>query len=95
MGKVERRQWTRQELALLEKHAGKLTLSQISEHLGRSPSSVGARAQKMGLSLAVGQADEHEAWLCRELYREGLTIAVIAEKMELSRRVVSNIVFKE
>lgn len=87
------RPWTKQELALLEKHAGKLTLSQISERMNRSQSAIQSRAQRLGLSLVIESADAHDAWLCNELYKEGLSIAIIAEKMELSRRIVSNIVF--
>ncbi len=84
------RPWTKQELALLEKHAGKLTLSQISERMNRSQSAIQSRAQRLGLSLVIESADAHDAWLCKE----GLSIAIIAEKMELSRRIVSNIVFR-
>lgn len=90
----KRRQWSRQDIAVLEKHAGKLTIAQIAERLGRSENSVRSHAQRFGLSLAVESADAHDAWLCCELYKEGLSIAVIAEKMELSRRMVSNIVFR-
>lgn len=39
--------------------------------------------------------DEHDAYLCRELYKEGLTVAIIAEKMEMSRRQVFNIVYRD
>lgn len=94
MGRAERRSWTAYELSVIEKHAGKLYLQQIAERLGRSPASVSSMASRMALSLAIDPVDTHDAWLCCELYKEGLSIAVIAEKMELSRRIVSNIVFR-
>ncbi|MCC2941279.1 helix-turn-helix domain-containing protein, partial [Citrobacter freundii] len=38
--------------------------------------------------------NDDDAYLCRELYKEGLTISVIAEKMEMSRSQVFNIIYR-
>ncbi|EMX0849563.1 hypothetical protein AAF302_000772 [Pluralibacter gergoviae] len=90
-----RRQWTKAELQFVRDHAGKLSAQDIADRLKRSRQSVCAQAHRWGLSMLVQSTDAHDAWLCRELYKEGLTIPVIAEKMELSRRAVSSIVYTD
>jgi DNA-binding IclR family transcriptional regulator len=86
--------WCFEELQMLERNAGKISISELAQQLGRSKSSVQYCALRHGLSLRIRTEDEHDAWLCRELYKEGLTIAVIAEKMEMSRNQVFNIVYR-
>lgn len=88
------RRWTRADGAFVRQHAGKLPLAEIAARLNRTPLAVQSWAVRWGVSLAVSVVDAHDAWLCRELYREGLAIPVIAKKMELSRRVVANIVYR-
>lgn len=90
----KRRPWSHQELESLEKMAGELSVCQIIEQLNRSEKSIRTKAQRLGISLCTSRFDAHDAWLCRELYKEGLTIPVIAEKMELSRYIVSRIVYQ-
>ncbi|HID4612164.1 TPA: hypothetical protein ACXE89_001086 [Pluralibacter gergoviae] len=94
-GAPTRRQWTKAERQFVRDHAGKLSTQEIADRLNRSRQSVCAQAHRWGISMLVQSADAHDAWLCRELYKEGLTIPVIAEKMELSRRTVSGIVYSE
>ena len=91
----KRRMWTKQEIQFVRENAGKLTSQQIAARLNRTRQAIQSQANRWGLSVLVQPADAHDAYLCRELYKECLTIPVIAEKMELSRRVVSNIVFSE
>ncbi|BBV67821.1 hypothetical protein STW0522KLE44_42090 [Klebsiella sp. STW0522-44] len=86
--------WTRHELGMLEQNAGKLSASELAHQLGRSKQSVQNCAIRQGLSLRVTTEDEHDKYLCRELYKAGLSIAVIAEKMEIPRNRVSNIVYR-
>lgn len=92
---VKRRKWTKYEIQFVCENAGKMTAQEIGERLNRTRQAICAQANRRGLSVLVKPADDHDIYLCRELYKEGLTIPVIAEKMELSRRVVSNIVFSE
>ncbi|KEA51814.1 MULTISPECIES: hypothetical protein [Mangrovibacter] len=92
MGCKSGRTWTREELRLLEQHAGKLGVSELARLLGRSTQSVYNRAMRHGLSLRIVTEDEHDQYLCRELYKAGLSIAVIAQKMEMTRNRVFHIV---
>lgn len=86
--------WTREEVETLEKNAGVITLDAIAALLGRSRNSVQYYALRQGISLRIKTASDHDEYLCRELYKEGLSIAVIAEKMELTRNKVFNIVYR-
>ncbi|EGI94971.1 hypothetical protein SB521682_1982 [Shigella boydii 5216-82] len=45
--------------------------------------------------MCAYRVSEHDKYLCRELYKEGLAIHVTAKKMELSNRAVSGIVYGE
>lgn len=85
--------WTHEELTVLEQNAGVISLDAIAALLGRSRNSVQYYALRKGISLRIKTTDKHDEYLCRELYKEGLSIAVIAEKMELTRRKVFNIVY--
>lgn len=86
--------WSREELRILEQSAGKVSAIELAQQLGRSKQSVQNCAIRHGLSLRIRTEDVHDAYLCRELYKEGLTVAVIAEKMEMSRSQVFNIVYR-
>ena len=94
MGWSTGRAWSREELRILEQSAGKVSVSGLALQLGRSKQSVQNCAIRQGLSLRIRAESEDDAYLCRELYREGLTISVIAEKMEMSRSQVFNIIYK-
>ena len=91
----KRRMWTKQEIQFVRENAGKLTSQQIADRLNRTRQAIQSQANRWGLSVLVKPSDDHDIYLCRELYKEGLSISVIAEKMELSRRVVSNIVYSD
>lgn len=91
----KRRKWTKYEIQFVCENAGKMTVKEMGEKLNRTRQTIQSQANRWGLSVLVQPADAHDAYLCRELYKEGLTIPVIAEKMELSRRVVSNIVYSD
>ena len=91
----KRRMWTQQEIQFVRENAGKLTSQQIADRLNRTRQAIQSQANRWGLSVLVKPSDDHDIYLCRELYKEGLSISVIAEKMELSRRVVSNIVYSD
>ncbi|MBC6503347.1 hypothetical protein GW742_18000 [Citrobacter freundii] len=93
MQTVLRCKWNAKDDKFIVMNAGKLSTANIAKHLRRTESSVASRAHRLGVSLLPISASEHDKWLCRELYKEGLTIETIAEKMELSNRKVSNIVF--
>lgn len=86
--------WSPEELRILEQSAGKVSVIGLAQQLGRTKQSVQNCALRLGLSLRIRTEDEHDAYLCRELYKEGLTVAIIAEKMEMSRSQVFNIVYR-
>ncbi|ENE4800806.1 MULTISPECIES: hypothetical protein [Klebsiella/Raoultella group] len=89
----KRRKWTQSEIQFVCENAGKMTAQEMAEKLNRSRQAICSQANRWGLSVQVQTAEDHDIYLCRELYKEGLTIPVIAEKMELSLRAVSNIVY--
>ncbi|RYH95467.1 hypothetical protein EVY00_17005 [Citrobacter werkmanii] len=94
MGWSTGRAWSREELRILEQSAGKVSVSGLALQLGRSKQSVQNCAIRRGLSLRIRAGNEDDAYLCRELYREGLSISVIAEKMEMTRSQVFNIIYR-
>ncbi|AEJ56122.1 uncharacterized protein gp9 (Protein E8) [Escherichia coli UMNF18] len=63
--------------------------------LNVAPTALQAHARRHGISLCAYRVSEHDKYLCRELYKEGLDIHVITQKMELSNRAVSSIVYSE
>ncbi|POT25346.1 hypothetical protein C3433_18155 [Citrobacter freundii] len=95
MQTIQRCKWTEKDSNFILQNAGKIPLADIAKHLRRSESAIASRAQRLGVSLRPISACEHDKWLCRELYKEGLSIETIAEKMELSNRKVTNIVFNQ
>lgn len=94
MGWKNAKAWSREEIRVLEQSAGKLCASDLAKQLGRTKQSVQNCAMRHGLSLRVITEDKHDQYLCRELYKAGLSIAVIAEKMEMTRSRVFNIVYR-
>lgn len=92
---IQRCKWTDKDNNFILQNAGKIPLADIAKHLKRSESAIASRAQRLGVSLRPIPTCEHDKWLCRELYKEGLSIETIAEKMELSNRKVTNIVFNQ
>ncbi|EFH3113387.1 TPA: hypothetical protein K8250_005346 [Escherichia coli] len=88
-----RKRWSREERKFIEASAGKMTTEEMAKKLNVSTSALQAYARRNGISLCVYQVSEHDKYLCRELYKEGLAIHVIARKMELSNRAVSSIVY--
>ena len=88
------REWTTREHVFIQAYAGKLSTEEIAKKLNRSKKSVCTFASRRQISLALTPPDDHDAWLCRELYKEGLSVALIAHKMELGNKLVSNIIFE-
>lgn len=87
------RPWFSVDVAFLRQNAGQMTAKEIADRLGRSIDSVRTMAKKENISLSLAEkVDSHDEWLCCELYKEGLAIGIIAEKMELKRRTVSQII---
>jgi hypothetical protein len=67
-----------------------MNATQIAEKLGRTLDSVKGKASLLGLSLlCIGERhhhaiySDHDVSLCVALHEEGLSQAVIAEKMEI------------
>lgn len=95
--------WTEPEVEFLKANAVAMSASQIAEKLNRSQESVRGAAFRFDISFRAQRKAEgniqtrnrisaHDAWLCRELYKEGLKVSVIAEKMEISREATSKII---
>ncbi|ELP3959686.1 hypothetical protein QUQ73_003076 [Escherichia coli] len=91
----KRKRWSREDREFIEASVGKMTSDEIAKKLNVSITALRAYARRINVSLKVGYITEHEKHLCRELYKDGLAIHVIAQKMELSNRAVSSIVYSE
>lgn len=86
-------QWASAELQILRSCAGTMSATQIAEKLGRTLDSVKGKASLLGLSLLCIDErhhhaiySDHDVSLCVALHEEGLSQAVIAEKMEIRAR---------
>ncbi|EBC9869630.1 hypothetical protein AW119_27725 [Escherichia coli] len=91
--KYNRKRWSREDREFIEANVGKMTVEEMAEKLKVATTALRAHARRHGISLCVYRISEHDKYLCRELYKEGLDIHVIARKMELSNRAVSSIVY--
>lgn len=91
----KRKRWSREDREFIEASVGKMTVEEMAKKLKVATTALRAHARRHGISLCVYQISEHDKYLCRELYKEGLAIHVIAQKMELSNRAVSSIVYSE
>lgn len=91
----KRKRWSREDREFIEASVGKMTSDEMAKKLNVSITALRAYARRINVSLKVGCITEHEKHLCRELYKDGLTISAIAQKMELSNQAVFNIVYKE
>lgn len=91
--------FTDAELQILRQHAATHTRQQIADMLGRSRKVVLNKLNAMGISV-VKRGDrhynvkhsDHDIELCRLLHQDGVPPGVIAEKMEMSRNYVYEIV---
>ncbi len=92
---IPRKRWSREDREFIKASAGEMPVEEMAEKLNVSTSALQAYARRNGISLCVCQISEHDKYLCRELYKEGVAIHVIAQKMELSNRAVSSIVYSE
>lgn len=92
---IPRKRWSREDREFIEANVGRMTVEEMAKKLKVSTSALQAYARRHGISLCVYRISEHDKYLCRELYKEGLAIHVIAQKMELSNRAVSSIVYSE
>lgn len=91
--KCNRKRWTREDREFIEANIGKLTVEEMARELNVATTALRAHARRYGISLCAYQISEHDKYLCRELYKEGLEIHVIARKMELSNRAVFSVVY--
>ncbi|EPF6559518.1 hypothetical protein KY218_000602 [Serratia marcescens] len=88
-----------QARSILRKYAGKLSAAEIGELFGLSTKTIYRLAQNTGISLQRYGDNHHSAKvssndveLCRALYEEGVPVTIIAEKMELPKRYVSQVI---
>lgn len=94
--------WTSNDERFLKKNAGELSGVEIAKQLGRKPEHVYRKAYLLGLSLYVRGENSHAAIysnsdieLCRQLADEGLKAPTIANKMEMSRSFVHQLIKHE
>lgn len=92
--------WEKQEIDFLKSNAGKMAVTEIAKQLGRSLQSVYGKASYMGLPLlCIGEYctsaiySDEDVLLCRELRNEGMSIKIIAEKMEMSLAAVEHVIY--
>ncbi|OSL31467.1 hypothetical protein EAPG_00095 [Escherichia albertii B156] len=93
--KCIRKRWSRKDREFIEANVGKMTVEEMAKELKVATTALRAHARRHGISLCAYRISEHDKYLCRELYKEGLDIHVIAQKMELSNRAVSSVVYSE
>ena len=91
--------FTHPEVSYIRRYYGVKTVESIASHLGRTPKSIMAKAWSLGLGGRYfgsnhhqSKLSDHEVDLIRELHDEGLSIRSIANKMEVDRRAISQIV---
>ena len=97
----EKKRWTEQEIKIIRKNARKLTAKQIAKLLdGRSEDAVTHYANNNGISMVKrGQyhhcstVTDEDVALCRALFDDGMSVKLIAQKMELPHRYVSLVVY--
>lgn len=94
--------WGKHEIDFLKSNAGKMVCRDIAKHLGRTQQSVKGKAEYMGLSLVcIGENSptaihsDEDVLLCRELRIAGMSLKLIAEKMEISLGSVLWIIYGE
>ncbi|MEC5337020.1 hypothetical protein VXE42_25915 [Klebsiella oxytoca] len=92
--------WEKNEIDFLKSNAGKMVCRDIAKHLSRSQQSVKGKAEYMGLSLVcIGEHSptaihsDEDVLLCRELRTAGMSLKLIAEKMEMSLGSVLSIIY--
>ncbi len=86
----KRRNWTQEEEQFLIANNDTMTIKQMAEALDRSYFSVHERGRRLKLDMRSYGEKNHltsysndDVRLCRELFKEGLSRQVIAEKMEV------------
>lgn len=94
------RLWEKHETDFLKSNAGRMVCKDIAKHLGRSQRSIIGKAEYMGLSLlCIGEYSpsaiysDQDVLLCRELRTAGVSLKLIAEKMEMSPGVVKELIY--
>ncbi|ECF0259011.1 hypothetical protein K2652_002319 [Salmonella enterica subsp. enterica serovar Agbeni] len=83
--------WSKTQLDFVRSNAGRIPSREIAAAVDHPVTSVRTLASREGLSLRA-TIDPHDEWLCCELFKEGLTMKTIAEKMELTPYQVSKII---
>lgn len=91
--------WTKAELQYLRTHGGKVSLAEIAAAIGRTRAAVACKAVEIGVDCKtygerhwMSRHSDADVDLCRQLHEAGLSVPEIAEKMEMPRGTVGNIV---
>ncbi|EDL52597.1 hypothetical protein VSAK1_13661 [Vibrio mediterranei AK1] len=94
--------WTTTDVRYLKTNAGVISGVQIARHLDRPVENVYRKAHLLNLSLHVLGENSHAATysnedieLCRALFDAGLKAPTIAQKMEMSRSFVHQVIKHE
>ncbi|CAM3945326.1 hypothetical protein PLGE761_02325 [Pluralibacter gergoviae] len=96
------RKWVRAEIMIIRQCAGTMRVESIASLIGRTAAAVRAKARELGVKLYLCgkyhqsvKYPESDVVLARELYQQGVTRAVIAEKLELPLGAVNQYVYFE
>ena len=87
--KRKQRFWTEEEYKYLKETAGKVCHKDMAKHLDRTIDSVRNKLRKLdidsrkNIGCNLRRHDEHDVELCRQLYDSGMTVRIIAKKMEI------------
>ncbi|KAB7715726.1 hypothetical protein GBN32_00370 [Plesiomonas shigelloides] len=77
--------YTKTEIETLTSLAGKKNVKEIAQYMGRSVDSVRKKSAEIGLSLRIKKYSDWDIRMVHALYKEGVCINTIAEKLELTR----------
>lgn len=76
-------EWSHDELVFLEENHEAMEPEEIAARLSRTVASIKKKCWQQGISLRKKLYTDEDVRLCRELFAEGLSRDVIAEKIEV------------
>lgn len=88
--------WSRSETLFLESNADRMMAKNIAAHLGRTTSSVLGKASHLGIRFTSNRKthSDEDVRLCIALHADGMSIPLIAEKMEMSIHTVKSFIYR-
>ncbi len=88
------RRWERHESKFLEYHYKTMKPAEIAAALKRTVPEVRSKAAHLGIKFGFwNKVSDHEVALCKALYKEGVCMEEIAEKMEIEYGTVKSYIY--